>query len=326
MRRACCNILVLLAAVSVMLLIAPADCRSCDGIRKELTVNNTRNPWRYNKSPPRCRIQIGSESNPLDLDRIHAASLTHCIRACHKDASCQALTYSYNTTGNLTDNCWLKIAVTITQRTNDSASNVSWVSLFKPSPYAVDHNTTEKDCAKVKEELQKYHDKDWNSQQPLCRVDFQGNADLLRYNNVTLAGCIDHCNAVPACKGITYNFGAPGEDYDNCWLKGNINTTVITQEDSKHVMYVSLTKPVKEKTCFDDSKCKTGFILGTVGTVLGLIATLGNIVGSLAHWKDETMPNVFRRAASAAGKSRELTSAFFTVKSQKKIGQPAIQV
>jgi hypothetical protein len=170
------------------------------------------------------------------------------------------------------------------------------------------------------------NDTDWNSQQPLCRVDFRGNADLMRYNNVTLAGCIDKCKDLQACKGITYGYGAPNGNYDNCWLKGNINTTVITSEDSNHVVYVSLIKPVKEKTCFDDAKCKTGFILGTVGTALGLIATLGNIVGSLAHIRDETMPNVFSRASSAVGKSRELTNAFFTVKSQKKIGQPAIQV
>jgi hypothetical protein len=49
-------------------------------------------------------------------------------------------------------------------------------------------------------------------------------------------------------------------------------------ENSTQVMIVSLTKPVKERTCFDDSKCKTSFILSVIGTALGLIATLGNIV------------------------------------------------
>jgi hypothetical protein len=125
---------------------------------------------------------------------------------------------------------------------------------------------------------------------------------------------------VPSCKGLTYLYEAPGADYDNCWLKGSINSTVITPESSKEVAFVSLTKPVKEKTCFNDSKCKTSFILGTIGTALGLIATLGNIVGVLVHAKDETMPSVFRRANSAMTKTQQLTAALMTVKSQKQTG------
>jgi hypothetical protein len=119
---------------------------------------------------------------------------------------------------------------------------------------------------------------------------------------------------VPACKGLTYLYGAPGADYDNCWLKGNINTTLITPESSEHVNYVSLTKPVKEKTCFDDSKCKTSFILSVIGTALGLIATLGNIVGGLVHAKDETVPEVFSRSASAVSKTSQLTTALMSIK------------
>jgi hypothetical protein len=112
------------------------------------------NPWLYTQTSPRCRIQIGSDSNTLDLDRLHAVHLTECIRACHNDTSCQAVTFKYGQS-NTTDNCWLKIATAVTKRTNDSASKVSWVSVHKPSPYAVDFKKRNQTCTDVEAELRR---------------------------------------------------------------------------------------------------------------------------------------------------------------------------
>jgi hypothetical protein len=120
---------------------------------------------------------------------------------------------------------------------------------------------------------------------------------------------------------LTFGYGAPNSGFDNCWLKGSINTTALTPESSTQVTIVSLTKPVKEKTCFDDSKCTTSFILSVIGTALGLIATLGSIVGVLVHSKDETFRNVVDRSASAVNKTSQLTTALMTIRSQKKTTQ-----
>ncbi|WIA42074.1 hypothetical protein OEZ86_009352 [Tetradesmus obliquus] len=297
--------------------MGPADGRTCQDIKADLTVAE-RNPWRNTTTPPRCRIEIGCEASPLDLERMHTPSLAICMEACHLDDNCRAVTYSYAAADNTTDNCWLKAMTSATRRTNDSANNVTWVSVYRPSAYAVAFRRENRTCTQVKEELSAYNDEDWRKQEPLCRVDFHGDVDLTRYYVDSLTACIDRCVAVPACKGLTFGYGAPNENYDNCWLKAGINSSVDTPEDAKHVMYVSLTKPQRNYDCFKDPKCKTGFALGTIGTVLGLMSTLGSMLAALARWTDDRMPNVLKRASSALGKTRQLSDSLMSIKSQKK--------
>jgi hypothetical protein len=122
-------------------------------------------------------------------------------------------------------------------------------------------------------------DKDWSSQEPLCRVNIKGDVDLTRYHVQKLSECIDHCKAVPACKGLTFGYGALSEDIDNCWLKGATNSSNITPEKD-YVRYVSLFKPETPFSCFTDTKCSTGFAFGLIGAVFGLVATVLSIINS----------------------------------------------
>jgi hypothetical protein len=111
------------------------------------------NPWRYTNTKPRCRIEVGTESSSLDLDRLHVKNLTECIQNCYSDANCQAVTFKYSSlkADKANDNCWLKIATTATRRVDEPASNVTVVSVFKPSSVAF--NATNRTCEDVKKHL-----------------------------------------------------------------------------------------------------------------------------------------------------------------------------
>jgi hypothetical protein len=138
----------------------------------------------------------------------------------------------------------------------------------------------------------------WADQKPLCRVDFTGTADLTRFHTETLKECIGECAAVPACKGLTYAYGSPTGNHDNCWLKGATDASTYTNEDDKHVQYVSLSKPVQEMSCFKDTQCCTAFAFGLVGTVLGVLSTCMSVVHSSLHLKDEHFRAILRTASN----------------------------
>jgi hypothetical protein len=113
------------------------------------------NPWENTNTVPRCRIEIGTDAMPLDLDRRRAGSLVACIKICHTDVNCQAVTFRYDVTDNSTDNCWLKTATTATRRIDEPPNKVTVVSVFKPSYNSVAHKKKNLTCEQVKEELMK---------------------------------------------------------------------------------------------------------------------------------------------------------------------------
>lgn len=109
--------------------------------------------------------------------------------------------------------------------------------------------------------------------------------------------CIINCTNVPACKGLTFSYGAPSRAFDNCWLKGATDVSTYTKEDDGHVQFVSLTKPVEYKACFQEKQCLATFILSVIGTALGVLSTLMSVVHSGLHLKDQHFRAILRTAS-----------------------------
>lgn len=113
------------------------------------------NPWLfYHGAKPHCRIRVGTDTSPLNVDRLHARNLTDCMQYCQKEPYCKAITYSYSSTqaNARAENCWLKTGTAPTQDTPESDQAVTFVSVFKPDN--VNLLATYRTCEDVKAELQ----------------------------------------------------------------------------------------------------------------------------------------------------------------------------
>jgi hypothetical protein len=124
----------------------------------------------------------------------------------------------------------------------------------------------------------------------MCRVDIIGEVKLYRYHLGNLSACIDKCKAMPACKGLTFEYGALPE-HDDCWLKSAATNTNYTEQDFDHVQYVSLAKPEPAYSCLNDEKCRTSYILSIIGAVLGATLTLFSIASMGLRVKRQYLDN-----------------------------------
>ncbi|WIA42085.1 hypothetical protein OEZ86_009362 [Tetradesmus obliquus] len=129
--------------------------RTCDDVKAELVKKDANNPWLfYHGAKPHCRIRVGTDTSPLNVDRLHARNLTDCMQYCQKEPYCKAITYSYSSTqaNARAENCWLKTGTAPTQDTPESDQAVTLVSVFKPDN--VNLLVTYRTCEDVKAELQ----------------------------------------------------------------------------------------------------------------------------------------------------------------------------